>query len=298
MAEETRKKQNPELTTDHDPHTRGRELFCKSDTREGYVHHYREHITEGVNKKPFYYYDIVRIPPRGSRVTVGRVTAYTTPERLDSLFYRYYHPDHLKPFSFSGTVRFSGQADETTAIHPTLTKHPYLSIPREIVTASDIRVDDEIEITVINSDGWTLTECYHVSQMDDYLIVPLSQFKRAVIQDLPEGKKLVFQASGPYAQDSQKLIDHPQEGRPHFSFKKPIKGPDREPTGEFITVDYVRFINPGDRINIICRPDPEGDGRLDFAYETLLRKARKVARDENIAREFVPKLTRNGWTTD
>ena len=291
MAEETRKKRNPELIAGHTPHTRGRETFCKQETREGYMHHYREHVIKnGLNGREFHYFDIVRIPPRGPRVTVGRVTEYTTPERLASLYYRYYRPDHLKDFRFSGTVRFSGDAEGDTA-----GKHPYITIPAEISEASDIRVDDEIEITVINPDGWTLTDCYHVSQMDDYLIVPLVKFRRAVIQDLPEGKKLTFQASGPYREDSKKLKNHPQEGRPRFSFEKPIKGPDGRPTGETLTVEYTRFINPGDKINIICRPDPEGDGRIDFAYETLVRIAREYARAHETPIERVPKLTREGW---
>lgn len=296
MAEiETRKKKNPELTTEHTPHSRGREIFCKQEMREGLMHHYREHVLPvGVNGKEFRYYDIVRIPSRGPRVTVGRVTAYTTPDRLASLYYRYYHPEHLQPFAFTGTVRFSGQAEETTAENPTLTKHPYITIPPEIVRSSDIRVDDEIEITVINAEGWTVTDCYHVSQMDDYLIVPLVKFKRAVIQELPEGKILTFQPSTLYRADSRTLLEQPQEGRPRFSFQKPLKDPAGNPAG-FLTVEYTRFINPGDTVNIICRPDPEGDGRLDFAYESLVRLARDTARRNKSKTERVPKLTREGW---
>lgn len=182
---------NPTLTEDHVEISRQRETFVKRIEACGYTHYLRERTTQRYDGGTFTFYDIVRFT-KTARDYVGRVTDRTTDARLDSLFYRVYYPEHLKPFGFTGTVRFSGDQDPPTEIiehalkggdlgEYSITKTPYISVPPAIVDMFDCHVDDEIRITVENSDGFTYSEKYHFSMMGDRLIIPLTKFKRLII---------------------------------------------------------------------------------------------------------------------
>ena len=189
------KSTNAQLTDDHVEISRHRQTFVKKIEAYGHAHYLREHTTERIHGGTFTYYDIVRFTDK-NREYVGRVTEHTTPARLDSLFYRTYYPDHLKPFGFTGTVRFSGDRDLSPDASAevlarmdkdrglgeiNITKTPYVSVPPAIVDMFDCHVDDEIRITIENKDGFTYSEKYHFSMMGDRLIIPLTKFKRLII---------------------------------------------------------------------------------------------------------------------
>lgn len=238
--------------------------------------YYRKNTEEWpASKKIFTYYDIVRITKSGTEI-IGTITEHTTPERVDSLIYRYLHPDHMKQFTFSGVVRFSGYADNSTSIFYSETKTPYVTIPQDIVKENDVRVDDVIEITVKDREGWVWTDLYHVSRMSEHLIIPLTKFKRAIIANLPTGRELLFQNYAQYKEGTEQL----KQGFTNLFYFMPNPDPTAH-TG--YRVDYRRFISPGDpvEVSVMLHLSPEGkQGRDDFAFETLLQIAKERVKME------------------
>lgn len=135
----------------------------------------------------FVYFDVKHKSNKGTE-TIGRVTEYTTEDRVASMIYRYYNPGHAQPCELSGIVKFSGGRESS--------QMPYLEIPDAIAEAYDLRVDDEVTVS-IECMGLSYTFYYHLSQMGLYvsdggesshrrLILPLTQIKRLVAVDDPQ----------------------------------------------------------------------------------------------------------------
>lgn len=275
---------------------------------------WNDHPEHEKYNKWFIYYEIVRIDGRGTSV-LGRITEYTTPERVDSFFYRLNNPDHLKPFSFRAPVRFSGRSESAIGKGATDTKTAYVTIPPEVVETYDIHVDDEIEITVTNADGFTHTGVYHVSKMNrnersqrkdgesclPSLIIPLTQFKRGAVVDFPEDpvthdppeRRFIFLTASDY-----KTLFRRYEPGKDLTFKWVYLGKKYDSLNDdekVVTCPIQFFIVPGAVVEISVQthtrknnaPSQVGTlGRFDFAFETLLQiDKEKRAYERKLQRE-------------
>lgn len=207
----------------------------------------------------FSYFDIIR---SSDKTLIGRVTEYTTDERLISLFYRWYHRDHLKPLDFSATVYFSGPADSSEE-EGTLTKSPYAIIPPDIFKEADGRIDDEIRMTVTNPEGFVNTQSYHVSKMNRSYIMPLTQFKRLVFMEDPDGD--------PEKLPKKRYIRQVGENLYLVMIKKDVYKSGMDELKKKGECPFKTFISEGDQIRVHIDPAPMRDGArcFDFAGNTL-----------------------------
>lgn len=124
----------------------------------------------------FVFFEVKRFSTTGTEY-IGRITEYTTEERLTSLLYRYLHPDHAKSCTFEAKVSFRPNGS------------PYVELPDRVIEASGLVVDDEVCFT-ITSNGCSYSGHYHLSNLGVYwgvdgpkyrLILPLNQLKRLVV---------------------------------------------------------------------------------------------------------------------
>ena len=229
-------------------------------------------------KKLFVYYDIIRTR---DHAVIGRITKYTTDERLDSLLYRYYNRDHMRPFEFSARIYMSGSADDPDSTEGAV-KTPYVIIPPDIISNADARVDDEIEMTVTGPDGYSNTQRYHISKMSRSYIMPLTQFKRLAYMEVNE--EGAFQWASPHEGDARSYEVIPEDHLPKRNYKTQVgdnlflvmmkksvykSGMDAVRNGD--ECPFCLFIKEGDVINVSVRPAPMRDGRrcFDFAKNTL-----------------------------
>lgn len=109
------------------------------------------------------YYRIVR----DDGYIIGAVSMYVNEERLSSLLYRWYHPEHLQEFSFMARIR-----ENSTSI--------YVTIPLDYVKKYDIKIDDNIKFS-INGDKTVL---YHISKIGKNLGIVLGRVKKLEKNDV------------------------------------------------------------------------------------------------------------------
>ena len=238
---------------------------------EEWTHHGKNYeIDKHGNKKPcrFVYYQVSR---RSSNKTeqIGRITEYTTEERLQSLLYRYFNLGHALGLSFRGRVRLSGPADGLGS------KMPYVVIPNEDVARCDLRVDDEISYSIINSRGEEYTEKYHLSQTakpedntTQSMVIPLTRIKRLVILDDGTGRAR-YVRKAEYDLHTELL----EKGEPIFI---EIPHTKKGKIDNIETVPVHRFINEGEDISVMISPEEytkhefmDRRGRFDFVAPTL-----------------------------
>lgn len=240
----------------------------------------------------FVYFEVKRFSTSGTEF-IGRVTEYTTEDRLSSLIYRYLHPGHARSCAFEGKVLYSGGKEGTG-----VSRMPYVEIPDSIAGASDLRVDDEVRYTV-SSMGDSYTAYYHISNMGVYrgldgesrrLILPLTQIKRLVILETPEeldaaGRpktKFKYVTKRTYDMHTRLLaagepLTYPYTHKPRRSKENPNPEPITEevPCRRFID-EYV-----GVSVEIIPEDVTVNDwpkarpGRFDFARETIIKLSGK-----------------------
>lgn len=252
--------------------------------REAYKITYRRHVekwTEHGAPRSFVYYQLSRRTNKNTE-QIGRITTYTTEERLQSLLYRYYNPGHALGLSFHGRVRLSGSAEDPEAeITPEdraeglPSKMPYITIPADDVIKCNLRVDDEISYTIVNPQGERYTERYHLSTtakpLDGStrsLILPLTRIKRLVMFDDGTGRARYIKKV-----DFDRHTEDIQKGRPltidipHYKNGK---------VDHIETVPVHRFINEGDEVAVTISPEEWSKnefmdrlGRFDFVINTL-----------------------------
>lgn len=104
-----------------------------------------------------YYYRIVR----DDGYIIGAISLYVNEERLNSLLYRWYHPDHISEFSFMGRIR-----ENTTSL--------YITIPLDYIQKYNIMIDDDIKFRINNG----RTVFYHISKIGKNLGIVLGRVKR------------------------------------------------------------------------------------------------------------------------
>lgn len=237
----------------------------------------------------FVYFDVKHRHTKGTE-TIGRITEYTTEDRLTSMIYRYYHPGHAQPFTISGQVKFTGGKEGSG-----VSRMPYLDIPDEFVEAYDLHVDDEISATVTCMD-LTYTFSYHLSQKGLYvtdggdtetrrLILPLTQIKRLVVVEDPTTVKedgtappiFKFVTKKTYDEHTRKIAKgKPLEYPIYYKTTKSKKNPKRKmvfsravPCRRFID-EYVAVT-----VEIIPEDTTPNDwpnahpGRFDLVRDTL-----------------------------
>lgn len=236
--------------------------------------------------REFVYFNVRQINKKG-QATIGRITEYTTEERLASMIYRYYNPDHAEPCAWGNArICFSGPSEEAGG-----SRMPYVEIPPFIIDKSGLTVDDEVLITITNERGDSFSDHYHISNMGLYetidkeqtrrLIVPLPVFKRAVVLErIPEGitirQPVKFVTGAEYRKHSKKL----SKGEPIAYAHKYKDRPTKEiPKPEIKTVEIPchRFIEEGMEVTIQLTPEPYSKnvwinapiGRYDFVIETF-----------------------------
>lgn len=226
---------------------------------------------EKVATQDFVYFVVKQISNAGQD-TIGRITEYTTEERLTSMIYRHYHKEHARPCSFTAKVLFSGDSPEEGKISAS-SRMPYVEIPTSVLIESDLEVDDEILITITNERGDSWTELYHVSNMGLYnlreegqpttektrrYIVPLVGFKRAVVlenipEDVPIKQSVRFVTKHDYNLHTAQL----KKGEPltySHSFKpRPSKANPKPPVQE-VTIPCHRLINEYDTVTVQLVP--------------------------------------------
>lgn len=252
--------------------------------REAYKITYRRHVeewTERGHPHKFVYYQLSRRTNKSTE-QIGRITTYTTEERLNSLLYRYYNPGHALGLSFHGRVRLSGSAEDPEAeitaealADGLPSKMPYVTIPADDVLKCDLRVDDEISYTIVNPGGERYTERYHLSTtakpLDGStrsLILPLTRIKRLVMFDDGTGRARYIKKA-----DYDRHTEDIQKGRalfieiPHYKNGKVVN---------IETVPVHRFINEGDEVAVTISPEEwsynefmDRLGRFDFVINTL-----------------------------
>ena len=260
------------------------EIVPPEKYREAYKITFRQYVEEWTEHRAprrFVYYQLSR---RSSNKTeqIGRITEYTTEDRLKSLLYRYFNPGHASGISFYGRVRLSGSAEDPSGDTSAMdyagrlpSKMPYVTVPADDVVKCNLRVDDEISYTIVNPRGEQFTERYHLSTTakpedgsTQSLILPLTRIKRLVMYDDGSGRSRYIKKTE-YDQHTEDL----KKGRPLFTeiphYKK----------GEISTVERVpvhRFINDGDEISVTIAPEEytkhefmDRRGRFDFVAPTL-----------------------------
>lgn len=268
---------------------------------------------EEVQTVDFVYF-VVRQINKKTNETIGRITEYTTEERLSSMIYRHYNPEHARPCSWEGMVKFSGEAPEPGKKSQAV-RMPYIEIPDSVINDSGLCVDDEILITITNERGDSFTDLYHVSNMGLYglreeglpngiskrrLIVPLTKFKRAVVledsPELPEIKEpyVRFVRGSTYKLHTALL----EKGEPitfHHHYKpRPSK---LEPNPQSKEVNYPchRLINEHDRVTVIIEPQ---NYTITNKRYWFTRTYRPVELSVNQIREPEKKIIVTSWTKD
>lgn len=264
-----------------------------------------------VGVRTFDYFRVSRRSSKGTEI-LGQITAHTTESRLESMIYRYYHPDHAKISTFDGPVVESrsrstakdGKSRESVFVH--------VSIPSGTVRDCDYRVDDEAEIHIHNRDGEHYSYKYHLSfrsrtdgdpEDTGSLIVPLSPIRRLVYFKI--GERTVFQhvTEAVYREHSERLA----QGQPitiKYTYQPRATKAEKEAHGkgwkpEKVTIypKVQRFICSGDSVTVTIdpvehtenayyvgnkkTPIPGRPGRFDFAKESLhvIRLAQKRAQE-------------------
>lgn len=250
--------------------------------------------------REFVYFEVKRRYSGGTE-TIGRITEYTTEDRLTSMIYRYYHPEHAQPFTFSGTVLFSGGLPKRGT-----SRMPYVEIPDSYVEACNLHVDDEVHVE-ITCMGLTYSFDYHLSQMGLYvsdggashsrrMILPLTLVKRLVVVEDPDSieedgsAKPIFRFVRKSQYDKHtKLI---AKGKPlEYEVSYVPRKTEKNPHPKRIVTRVLpcrRFID--DRVQVTLSVLPEDTtvnvwpnahlGRYDFVIETL--KMFGTARPEDL----------------
>lgn len=247
--------------------------------QSGYKITFREYVEEWTEHRAphkFVYYQLSRRSSKGTE-QIGRITTYTTEDRLRSLLYRYFNPGHARGLSFYGRVRLSGSAEDLPQ-DPTEklpSKMPYVVVPADDVIKCDLRVDDEISYTIINAEGESYTEKYHLSQtatpLDGStrsLILPLTRIKRLVMFDDGTGRAKYIKKEE-YDRHTRAL----EKGKPLTIEIEHYKN------GKVDSVEIIpvhRFINEGDDVAVTITPEEwtknefmDRRGRFDFVINTI-----------------------------
>lgn len=247
-------------------------------------------------------FDYFRVLFRTSARTeiIGQITAHTTEARLESMIYRYFHPGHADVSVFDGPVveSRSRSTGKNGKRYDSVFHH--VTIPSEIVSRCDYRVDDEAEIHIHNAHGEHYSYRYHLSfrsrtdgdpEDTGSLVVPLNPVRRLVY--FQRGERTVFKnvTESEYRQH-EKLI---AEGKPvtiEYTYQPRATKEEKEKYGEKwkpakVTIHPVvrRFISPGDIVTVSIDPQefteneytdgnkkkriPGRAGRFDLAKETL-----------------------------
>lgn len=234
---------------------------------------------EEVELRDFVYFVVRQISAKNNEM-IGRITEYTTEDRLSSMIYRYYNPEHAEPISFGARVLFSG-SPETEEEAPgkkrisEASRMPYVMIPDTLIDKSGLCVDDEISITITNERGDHYTDHYHISNMGLYnlreegllteektrrFIVPLTKFKRAVVLEYAEGElpirnPIKFVTGKKYTEHTRKL----REGEPityEFSYKGRPTKENPKPEEKTLEVPCHRLIDEYSEVTVQISPQP------------------------------------------
>lgn len=268
---------------------------------------------EEVQTVDFVYF-VVRQINKKTNETIGRITEYTTEERLSSMIYRYYNPEHARPCSWEGMVKFSGEAPEPGKKAEAV-RMPYVEVPDSVINDSGLVVDDEILITITNERGDSFTDLYHVSNMGLYgmreeglpngiskrrLIIPLTKFKRAVVlepsEDLPKIKEpyVRFVTGRTYKLHTALLEKGEPITYPHTFVPRPSK---LEPKPGPKEVEYPchRLLNEHGRVTITIEPQ---NYTITNKRYWFTRTYRPVELSVNQIREPGKKVIVTSWTKD
>lgn len=249
--------------------------------RDAYKITFRQYIEEWEElgqKHQFEYYQLSR---RSSDRTeqIGRITTYTNEDRLRSLLYRYFNPDHASPLSFHGRVRLSGSSDDPEgdgASEELPARMPYVTIPASDVEKCNLWVDDEVAYTIVSPRGDKYSERYHLSLTSNptdgssqSLILPLTRIKRLVFLDDGTGRTKYIKKSE-YDEHTLKI----QSGEP-LTIEIPHYKKGKIDTVEVVPVH--RFIEEGDEVAVMITPEEwtkhsfmDRRGRYDFVINTLM----------------------------
>lgn len=193
---------------------------------------------------------------------IGSVTSYVTEERITSLLYRYYNKTPFEPVSFTGSVRANG----VSRIHDSGTdyksdKQIYVHIPEKTVSALDLHVDDLLDVSVTNKDGYTVVRRYHISMSNKTAIIPLSKFRRLgittdpltdnpTIRAIPKGSKI-----NPDQYTYEGGIVSQSNGNPlQMVYKIPKKTAMEHGKPSECIQEYTRFIEVGDTVTVTISP--------------------------------------------
>ncbi len=237
----------------------------------------------------FVYFD-VKHKHSGGTETIGRITEYTTEGRLSSMIYRYYHPGHAQPCTFSGMVFFSGGREGSGT-----SRMPYIEIPSVYAEASDLRVDDEVSVEIECMD-LRYAFNYHLSFMglrsaknlcreERRLILPLTLVKRLVVVDDPESMNedgtpkpcFRYVSKTVYNEHTRmiakgKPLEYPVSYRPRATPKNP------HPKAIITrTLPCRRFIDDRVQVQVSITPEDTTEnkwpnahpGRFDFTTDTI-----------------------------
>lgn len=261
----------------------------------------------------FTYYDVVKINSKGTEI-LGRWTEHTTDERRDSFFYRMFNPDHMSPFTFTAPVRFSGRSEDSIRSGATDTRTAYVTIPPEIVSRCDVRVDDEILFTVTNKEGDSLEGLYHISRMNrndkhetkdgetclPSFVIPFTKIKRSAYVDFPEDPvthqpahtELLYLRSGEYKKVYREHVSGVSSILLPWEYmgKKYDNLPEEKRT---VLLPVRLFMAPGDSVTVSVVPHHQEKvplrllpyhagqpGRFDFAEETLYQISKERKKDK------------------
>lgn len=232
-------------------------ILSYAKDRDAYAH------GENVKTREFVYFIVRQISARGIE-TIGRITEYTTEERLSSMIYRHYNREHASPCAWKGKVLYSGSSTDGSRM-------PYVEIPDSLIDESGLTVDDEVLITVTNERGDSHSEHYHISNMGLYVttedlsnvrryIIPLVGFKRAVVieptgEEIPIHQPIRFVTSSTYRHHSALL----SKGEPityKFHYKgRPSKLEPKPPMKE-VDLPCHRFIEEYSEVTVQLTPEP------------------------------------------
>lgn len=254
-------------------------------------------------RKRFVYY-LVYVD--GSKNPIGAVSSYITDERLDSLFYRYINKSSFEPVTITGTVRAHNMTSINQLGKPvtssTVGKQPYLSIPDKIVESLDLHVDDLINITVTNSDGYTVTRRYHISKTNKTAVIPLSKFRRLgvtidpitgmpTIRAVPKGRDCDPE---PFTFEYG-IIDQENKQEMTFIYMIPKKTALKNNLQTENIQVYSHFIEIGDTVTVHIEPVTDAT-RFFFNIETLMKIRSVRRRDELIYSAELNKAEEDGDT--
>lgn len=262
------------------------EVVPADQYRDAYKITFREYVEEypeddGTTHK-FVFYQLSRRTSSGTE-QIGRTTKYTTEDRMRSLLYRYFNPDHARPIAFHGRVRLTRKAEGGPEGLPA--KMPYVTVPADDVDRCDLRVDDEVKYTIVNPRGERYEEKYHLSLTANdgrtrSLILPLTRIKRLVVLEDGSGR-MKFVKKSVYDMNTAQL----KNGEP---LTIPI---DHYAKGEKVSTEEIpvhRFVDDGDEVSVNLQPEEwtkhdfmDRRGRFDFAINTLMliaAKRRRAAR--------------------